>query len=146
MKRKIVFIIGVILILVLVFVSGCGNKTTTTNTTPTTPVEPSYAGGMTDNIMTSINEGNYINFSRDLDQTMKAALPETAFQGLKSQLQDKIGDYVSKQFYTTVVQEDITTVAYIAKYTKEANVTVTVSFRTVDGKNLVAGLHFPSLQ
>ncbi len=136
MKRIITIILGIILVLVLV--SGCGQKA----------AEPSYAGEMTDNVLNSINEGNYTSFSRDLDQTMIEALPEAAFNGMRSQLQDKIGDFVSKQFSTTVLQGEYTTVVYNAKYTKEDEVKITISFRVIDGANRVSGLYFdaPSLR
>ena len=146
MKRIITIVLTLVLIPIMVAATGCGTKSTTTTTTPTTPTEPSYAGVITENILISINQDDYANFSKDLDQAMLQALPESGFQQLVSQLENKIGDYISKQFYTTVVQGDITTVVYIAKYTKQDNVTVTVSFQTVNGKNLVAGLHFPNLQ
>ena len=152
MKRSISIILGIIL--VLAFVSGCGTKTTAPTTTTTTAIttttitattaleEPSYASAMTDNIIDAIAEDDYAKFSRDLDQAMKDALTETAFQGLRSQLQEGVGDYVSKQYNDIVVQGEITTVVYIAKYTKVDRVAIVISFRTVDDQNQVAGLYF----
>ena len=139
MRRRIMIIFGIVFITVMAFIPGCGSKTTTT---ATTPVEPSYAGVITDNILAAIAEDNYGKFSQDFDQAMKDGLPEAAFQGLRSQLQDGAGDYVSKKFNDIVVQGEITTVVYIAKYTKVERVSIIISFRTVDGQNQVAGLYF----
>ena len=134
----------------MVVANGCGTKTTsttattttTTTTTTTAPEEPSYASAMTDNVLAGIAEDNYAKFSQDFDQAMKDGIPETAFEGLRSQLQGSVGDYVSKQYNDIVVQGEITTVVYIAKYTKADRVAIIISFRTVDGQNLVAGLYF----
>lgn len=129
MKRIIGIVLGIVLI--LVFIIGCGSKT-----------EPPYAGALTDNVLNSINDGNYDSFSRDLDQVMQDAFTEVAFDGMRSQLQDKIGDYISKQFNTVVVQDEYTTVVYFAKYSKEDKVKITISFSAADGQNLVSGLYF----
>jgi Protein of unknown function (DUF3887) len=143
LRRKIFIVLTLVILAVLVVATGCGTKTTTTTTTP---VEPAYANAMAENILTAINEENYVKFSRDFDQTMKDALPETGFPDLYNFVKSKAGDYVSKQYYTTVVEGKYTAVVYIAKYSIKDNVTVTVSFSTVDGQNLVSGLHFPDLQ
>ena len=139
MKRGITIIFGIVFILVLAFISACGSKTTTTTTEPG---EPPYASAMTDNILAAIAANDYAKFSQDFDQAMKDALPETAFQGLRSQLQDGAGDYVSKQLNDVVVQGEITTVVYLAKYTKVERVAIIISFSTEEGRNLVAGLYF----
>jgi PBP1b-binding outer membrane lipoprotein LpoB len=133
------------IILVLVFITGCSTKTTTT---ATTQAEPSYASAMTDNILAALSQDNYAKFSQDLDEAMKEAMKEMNFHGLSSQLKDKVGDYVSKELQIVQVKDGITTVVYAAKYTKDDNVTITISFRIVDSQNLVAGLYFnaPSLQ
>ncbi len=137
MKDKITLVVmSVVLLGVLIL--GCGTKA----------VEPAYAGALTDNILTAINDGNYQKFSRDLNQTMLNALPETAFNQLAGGLKSKIGDYVSKQFKSVTVQNGITTVIYNAKYTISKSVAITRSFQTVSGRDLIAGLYFnaPELQ
>jgi len=146
MRRKILVITGFIFVLVLALISGCGTKTATTTTVTTTPAEPAYAGALTENILTAINQDDYTKFSQDLDQAMKDAMPETGFPDLYNFVKSEAGDYISKQYYTTVVEGKYTAVVYIAKYSKKDNVSVTVSFSTVDGRNLVSGLHFPNLQ
>ncbi len=137
MKRKITAAI-IFICMIGVLVVGCGAK----------PTEPSYASSLTDKVLTAINQDDYASFSQDFTQTMLTSIPEAAFHQLSSQLKGKIGDYVSKQFQSAGVQNGITTVIYKAKYTKANSVTITISFETVSGKTLVAGLYFnaPELQ
>jgi hypothetical protein len=145
LKRIISIVFALVLISLIVVAAGCSTKTTTT---ATTQAEPSYVSAMTDNILAALSQDNYAKFSQDLDEAMKEAMKEMNFHGLSSQLKDKVGDYVSKELQTVQVKDGITTVVYAAKYTKDDNVTITISFRIVDSQNLVAGLYFnaPSLQ
>jgi major membrane immunogen (membrane-anchored lipoprotein) len=131
MKFKVITL-AVAVILLSVFMAGCG----------TTPEKPAYSDALTDKVLTAINEGDYEKFSQDLDDKMKELLTETAFTNLKSQLAASAGDYVSKEFEKITVTGDYTTVVYNAKYTKAEKVVITISFSTVDGKNLVSGLYF----
>lgn len=132
MRRILAISLTLLLIPVLLVTGGCGSV----------PTEPDYAGAMTESVLTAINEGDYVKFSRDFDQAMKDALPEAAFNELKSQLSASVGDYVSKQVDKVVVTDEYTTVIYNAKYTKADKVIITVSFSTVDGTTLVSGLYF----
>ena len=132
MKRIIAICITLLLVPVLLAVGGCGSV----------PTEPDYAGTMTENVLTAINEGDYAKFSRDFDQAMKDALTEAAFEGLEGQLLASVGEYVSKEVDKVVVTDEYTTVIYNAKYTKADKVIITISFSTVDGKTMVSGLYF----
>jgi hypothetical protein len=109
--------------------------------------EPSYSEAMTENILKAINENDYALFSRDFDQTMKQAMSQQAFDQVKTTLLNKVGAYVSGslEFNQTALQGEYTTVIYTAKFTNEPeNVTVTITFRTVEENNLVSGLYFNS--
>ncbi len=131
MKVKIISAF-ITIVLLTGLLAGCGAAQT----------EPSYAGAMTENVLTALNAGDYTKFNQDFDEAMKTALSEASFTTLKNQLQSKYGDYVSKELDKVTVSGKYTTVVYNAKYTRAAKVVITISFSTVDGKNLVSGLYF----
>jgi hypothetical protein len=100
----------------------------------------------TETLLTSLNKNDYSSFSKDLDQTMKNAIPQDGFDRLYNQLKSTIGNFESKEFEGASVQNNIVTTWYLAKYSGETSgVWVSVSF---DSEQKIAGLHFnsPKLQ
>jgi hypothetical protein len=105
-----------------------------------------FADPETENVLITLNSNDYSGFSRDFDQAMKNALPQTAFNKLYGQIKSAVGDYQSKQYESASMQNNVFTVRYLAKYSSEpAGVWITISFDT-DQK--VGGLYFnsPKLQ
>jgi hypothetical protein len=105
-----------------------------------------FADPETENVLLTLNSNDYAGFSRDFQQTMKNALPQTAFNKLYGQIKSKVGDYQSKKYESAAVQNNVFMIRYLAKYSSEpAGVWVTISFDT-DQK--VEGLYFnsPKLQ
>lgn len=104
-----------------------------------------YADPMSENILQSINAANYTSFSRDLDSTMKAAIPEQSFNTMCSTLQQKVGSYTSKTFIRGEAFQGFTIAYYNASFTNEpAGVTVKVVFSSAGGPAKVSGLWFDS--
>lgn len=135
--KKNVLILTLSALLAAALLAGCAGK------------EPAYAGSITDNILSGIEQKDYPMFSRDFDDTMKTALPEEAFNSLADLLSATIGSYQSKSFgdaaETTQNGVKIMTVIYKAKYSNEpADVLVTVMFSGEEGGRKVSGLYFNS--
>lgn len=135
--KKNVLLVTMSVLLAAALLAGCGTK------------EPDYAGPMTENILSGIEQKDYTMFSRDFDDAMKAALPEDAFNSLVDLLSSKIGSYQSKSFgdatETTQSGVDMTVVIYKAKYTNETeDVLVTVTFSGKESSKKVSGLLFNS--
>jgi len=121
------------LLLVLLF-SGCKMEQAE---------EPSYSSAMTDNILQAIVENNYLKFSQDFDDAMKKALPESKFNELSNQLNEKIGRYTNNKETILVQKKDnLYVVIYQAEYEKSKKVKITISFRETGGQPQVAGLYF----
>jgi hypothetical protein len=101
-----------------------------------------YADPATENVLISLNNNDYASFSKDFDQQMKSAINQTSFNQLYSMIQTKAGNYVSMEFESVTVQNNVTTIKYLTQYTDEpAGVWVTISF---DSNQKVAGLFFNS--
>jgi len=102
----------------------------------------SYADGITENVLVSLNGNNYTGFIGDMDDTMKKAESKPTFDQLHDLIKSTVGDYLSKDFQSATTQDKIDTLRYLAKYSDEpASVWVTISF---DANHQVAGLYFNS--
>ncbi|MBC7120840.1 MAG: DUF3887 domain-containing protein [Candidatus Methanosuratus sp.] len=106
-----------------------------------------YADPMTENLLLGIENGNYTAFSRDFDDAMRNALNLTNFQQLISNLDSKVGHYVSdsKTFIKGEQTGNYIIAYYMADYTNEpAGVTVRVVFTSDNGPEKISGLWFSS--
>lgn len=135
MKKVFLLILTVVMITALF--AGCSGG------------EPSYAGQMTDNIISGLQNRDYTAFSRDMGDTIKSAMTEDNFNALADMLKQKIGDYQNKSFggVSEVEQNGVkyTVVVYTAKYSNEpGDVLITVTFGGEKGAEKVAGLLFNS--
>ena len=93
MKIKTInLILGTLAITAIMsLLSGCSSTTTPVNIALThTSVEP-----IVTNILTSLNNNDYVGFSQNFSQTMKNAINQSAFDKLYSQMQSDVGDYQS---------------------------------------------------
>lgn len=102
-----------------------------------------YSEPKTDNLMTEINNNDLVAFSRDLNDKMKGAFTADTFAKMQSQVTGKIGKYVSRQVSTVVQTGDNVTVIYAARFEKEDQVIMRVSFESA-APHRVSGLFFDS--
>jgi len=101
-----------------------------------------YADPITENILVSLKNNDFAGFSRDLDEVMRKAEDETAFNSIYTLLKTNVGDYISKDFKSAAIQQNYFVVRYLAKYDNEPDgVWITISF---DKNQQVAGLYFNS--
>jgi hypothetical protein len=142
MIKKIVILTSAIILLFLATsISGCSGPA------QSNLAEPSYSREITENIMLAINSNDFFKYARDFDPTMKQAMTQQAFEQVRNSITSKIGMYVpgSLQFSQTTQQTKYVVIVYKCKFADEPDdVTVTISFQSIDEKNLVAGLYFNS--
>jgi hypothetical protein len=103
-----------------------------------------YSDPITENILISMNRGDYAGFSRDFDETMKGELPEDTFPAFVGQVNGQIGNYIadSKRMTSVNVNNGLTTATYEADFAAMEDVTVEVIYQEIDGKMKVVGLWF----
>jgi hypothetical protein len=107
--------------------------------------EPEYASSITESILLAMNENNYAKFSEHFDEAMKDAMPEAVFNQTNTGIKEKIGDYVSKEFWKSGKKGKFTIVYYKAKFTQEPkDVIAKVVFCEITGDIYVTGLWFDS--
>ena len=107
----------------------------------------SFADGMAENVLVAETQRNYDIWARDMDETMLKAVPIDKFEGLIIHpIRGKVGEYVagSKQFSAAVESKGNITVLYMAKFTNEEQVKVTMSFKDVNGQKKIIGEFYDS--
>jgi len=138
MKKAVAVLAG--LLIAGIVLTGCSVKTLKES-------DVSFADGMAENVLVAETERNYDMWSKDMDETMLKAVPRDKFEALIiGPIRGTIGDYVagSKKFSAAVESKGSTTVQYMAKFTSEDQVKVTISFNDVGGQKKIAGEWYDS--
>jgi hypothetical protein len=62
------------------------------------PEQPGAGRGrpLVDNLLAGFNQGNYAQYSRDFDDTLREAIPEKKFQQVRADILKKLGKYKEK--------------------------------------------------
>ncbi len=159
MKKRVLLALTALMVLTAIF-SGCEttkpDKTSEQSAAPggaadadgvISEADVPYAGPMAENILAAIENRDYEAFSKDLGDTMKAAMTKEAFNSLVDFLA-KVGSFEKLSFGegANVTQDGVamTVIVYIAKYSEEpGDVLVTITF-TRDDERKIIGLYFNS--
>lgn len=145
MKRTRNLTLSVILCLVGILLSGL----IVTGCSSAKPLEGSqkdavlaYSEPIADKLLQGMNECDYQAFSRDFDQQMLQALPESNFKDeLLPTVADKYSKYVSGQVASGNATGINMVLIYTAKFEKNDNVTITLKLQQAE-PHKVAGLYF----
>ena len=116
--RKILFVsLLIIFILISITVTGCGNV-------------KGYGNAMLQNLLESIDSGNYENFVKDLDYDLEEKFTEEEFSKLINDVKEKYGDYkiYSTEFISSNTENRITTAYFYATYSKNQKVKIMIKF------------------
>ena len=87
-----------------------------------------YSETATDNLFAGLNANDYATFSRDFDTDMQKVMPATNFAVLKQDLDNKLGNYLSRQIDRVTQSDEFYVVVYRAKFEQEESVIVEVAF------------------
>jgi len=118
--------LGILITLVILYFIG---KNTETNNLPEElplPENMSNIDSMTENILQSLNNGNYTGFSRDFSGRIELILTEASFIEVRNLISETSGKYISKTTPKLYEIEGYNTLDYLCKFEKE-NVFVTLS-------------------
>ena len=137
MKKIQMLFLAVILIGVM---AGCGSGGKTLSDQDRDAVL-AFSEAKTDNLLAGMNSNDYAVFTKDFDQAMLKAMPQTEFDKLKKDRDAKLGLYLSRQVDQVAQSGDYYVVFYNAKFEKEDAVTVRVVFY-VNEPHEISGLWF----
>jgi Ni,Fe-hydrogenase III component G len=109
------------LLIAFIFISiiftGCGNV-------------KNYGNGMLQNLLESIDSGNYKNFKKDLDNNLEEKFTEEEFNKSVNTIKEKYGNYkkYSVEFTSSNKENNTTTAYFFATYSKNPKVQIMVRF------------------
>jgi len=114
--RKFTLLI-IIFILILSIITGCGN------------IE-GYGNAKLQNLLESIDSGNFENFKKDLDNNLKEKYTEDEFIKLTKEVKEKFGEYkkYSTEFISSNTEDRLTTAYFYATYSNNPKVKVQIKF------------------
>lgn len=97
-----------------------------------------------ENILIAMNNGNYEDFSKYLDDTIKAELSEDSFPEFVSAILGSNGNYEagSKRLSSINIKADLITVSYDADFEVMKDVTVEVVFKDKGNEKKIISLWF----
>ena len=132
--RKIILAsLLIIFIFVSIIITGCGNV-------------KGYGNAMLQNLLESIDSGNYENFKNDLDYDLEVKFTEEEFTKLVNDVKEKYGDYkiYSTEFINSNTENRITTAYFHATYSKNLKVKIMMKFSLLGEIYKIADFNFES--
>lgn len=140
MGRKFLIILSLTIFVLGMAVIGCSRE-----------IDPeiiSFTDAAMENVLVSLNEENYENYSKDMDDAMLQVATEESFTTFSDFLKDTVGEYRqdSMEYLDSYIQDEYYVVIYNAGYTNETeNVMVTaVLSETSEGIYKISGTWFDS--
>jgi hypothetical protein len=96
-----------------------------------------------DNLLTGFNKGNYPQYSKDFDDTLREAIPEKKFQQVREDILKKLGPYKSKKYLGFLNQQAYTVVLWKGAFAGTKNdVLIKLVLSKRQDKVVVVGLWF----
>jgi hypothetical protein len=86
----------------------------------------------TDNLFTGLTANDYVAFSRDFDSNMEEEIPVSTFAALKQDVDNKIGNYLSRRIDQVTQSDEFYVVDYQARFEQDDAVKITVAFHASD--------------
>ena len=96
-----------------------------------------------DNLMRGFNQGNYDQYAKDFDDTMREAIPEQKFQQVRSQILKKLGKYKDKKYLGFLNQQRYTIILWKGKFAESKDdILIKLVLSKRQDKTVVVGLWF----
>jgi hypothetical protein len=96
-----------------------------------------------DNLLAGFNEGNYAQYSRDFDDTLREAIPEKKFQQVRADILKKLGKYKDRKYLGFLNQQAHSVVLWKGAFAGTPDdVLIKLVLSRRQGKVQVVGLWF----
>ena len=126
MKKNAVFFIVALVLSALTLLTACEKELSGTEKTAVL----AFSEAATDNLLAGLTANDYAAFSRDFDTDMYEEIPATDFPAWKQELDNQLGNYLSRQVDRVSQADEFEVVVYQAKFEQEEQVTITVAFHS----------------
>jgi hypothetical protein len=138
---KILLFVVTLFLSALTWLATCGQEKELSGAEKSTVL--AFSEAATDNLLAGWAANDYARFSHDFDSYMKRELPATKFAAWKQDLDNKIGNYLSREIVQVTQSDEFYVVIYQAKFKKEETVIIGVAFHAVK-PNSIGHLWFDS--
>ena len=136
MRKNVVSIL--VLIVLLAAIPAAAAYIGTNNDQVKAVAEP-----ILDNLLTGFNKGNYAQYSKDFDATLREAIPEKKFKQVREDILKKLGTYKSKKYLGFLNQQAYTIVLWKGAFAGTKNdVLIKLILSKRQDKVVVVGLWF----
>ncbi len=96
-----------------------------------------------DNLLAGFNQGDYAQYSKDFDDTLREAIPEKKFQQVRQELLKKLGTFNSKTYLGFLNQQAHTVVLWKGKFADtQDDILIKLVLSKRQDKVVVVGLWF----
>lgn len=96
-----------------------------------------------ENLLAGFNQGNYAQYSKNFDETLREAIPEEKFQQVRRELMKKLGSFKSKNYLGFLNQQAHTVVLWKGAFTDtQDDVLLKLVLSKRQDKVVVKGLWF----
>jgi hypothetical protein len=96
-----------------------------------------------DNLLAGFNQGNYAQYAKDFDATLREAIPEKKFQQVREQILKKLGAFKSKKYLGFLNQQAYTVVLWKGVFAgTQDNILIKMVLSKRQDKVVVVGLWF----
>jgi len=134
MKIKRIALITVLiamLILAVPVLSGCGSVA-------------KYSDPIAENLLVSMNNGDFTGFSKDFDANLRADVSEAVFDDFKTSVIGSLGKYIegSKKMTGVNIENGITTATYQADFELQEDFQLRFVYQKIGGEMKLAGFWF----
>ena len=140
MIKTCFFIIVVLVLCALTRLTACGQDKILSGSDRAAVL--AFSEATMDNLFAGLKANDYATFSRDFDSDMQKTIPATSFPAWKQDLDNRLGNYISRQVDEVTQSDEFYVVVYQAKFEQAEPVTVTVVFHASD--HSIALLSFDS--
>ena len=130
-KIAIMIAISVILVLAVPVLAGCGSVA-------------KYSDPIAENMLVSMNNGDFTGFSRDFDANLKAEVPEAVFNDFKASVGGQLGKYIegSKKMTGVNIENELTTATYQVDFELTEDFQVRFVYQKIGGEMKLVGFWF----
>jgi len=130
MIKTAVFYIVILVLTALVGFTGCSQDKILSGTDQAAVL--AFSEAATDNLFVGLTANDYAVFSRDFDSSMEKRISATNFEGWRQDLDNQLGNYLSRQVDQVSQSDEFYVVVYQAKFEQVEPVLVVVAFHASD--------------
>lgn len=107
------------------------------------PEVQQVAGAVLDNLLAGYNKGNYAQYAKHFDDTLREAISEKKFLQVRQELMKKLGKFTEKEYLGFLNQKRYTAILWKAKFAAtEDDILIKLVLSKRSERTVVVGLFF----